>query len=85
MTTNRILTTLVQLILAGVTIPLFILMVRDLKHDLKNLEQFNFQLIPTRPTAAALSEMSVLRLYDDTPEIRVIFNTIGLCDYYHTL
>lgn len=38
MTTNRILTTLVQLILAGVTIPLLILMVRDLKHDLKNLE-----------------------------------------------
>ncbi len=60
MTTNRILTTLVQLILAGVTIPLLILAIKDFKHDLKN-RQFNFQLIPTRPTAAALSEMSVLR------------------------
>ncbi len=37
MTTNRILTTLVQLILAGVTIPLLILMIKEIKHDLKNM------------------------------------------------
>jgi hypothetical protein len=38
MTTNRILTTLVQIILAGVTIPLLILAIKDFKHDLKNLD-----------------------------------------------
>jgi|DEB19_MinimDraft_3_1074340.scaffolds.fasta_scaffold07651_2 hypothetical protein len=33
MTTNRILTTLVQLILAGVTIPLLILTIKQMKED----------------------------------------------------
>ncbi len=69
MTTNRILTTLVQLILAGVTIPLLILAIKDFKHDLKN-RQFNFQLNPTRPTAAGLicpiyGIMSVLPEFPD--------------------
>jgi hypothetical protein len=42
MTTNRILTTLVQLILAGVTIPLLILAIKDFKADLKkNSSTFN--------------------------------------------
>jgi hypothetical protein len=35
MTTNRILTTLVQIILAGVTIPLLVLAIKDFKADLK--------------------------------------------------
>jgi hypothetical protein len=33
MTTNRILTTLVQLLLAGVTIPLLIAVIKDLKEN----------------------------------------------------
>lgn len=33
MTTNRILTTLVQLILAGVTIPLLILTIKDFREE----------------------------------------------------
>jgi len=33
MTTNRILTTLVQLLLAGVTIPLLILVIKDIKEN----------------------------------------------------
>ena len=35
MTTNRILTTLVQIILSGVTIPLLVLAIKDFKADLK--------------------------------------------------
>ncbi len=35
MTTSRILTTLVQIILAGVTIPLLVLAIKDFKADLK--------------------------------------------------
>ena len=68
MTTNRIITTLIQLVMLGVTVPLLILTIKDLKHDLKN-KQLNFQLIPTRPTAAGLSEMSDLRHYVVSPEI----------------
>ena len=41
MTTNRILTTLVQLILAGVTIPLLILAIKDFKADLKKIVQLS--------------------------------------------
>ena len=33
MTTNRILTTLVQLLLAGVTIPLLIAVIKDIKEN----------------------------------------------------
>ena len=33
MTTNRLLTTLVQLLLAGVTIPLLIAVIKDLKEN----------------------------------------------------
>ena len=77
MTTNRILTTLVQLILAGVTIPLLILAIKDFKADLKN-KQFNFQLIATRPTAAGLPEMSVLCIMYDYVKLPEFFGIYGV-------